>query len=612
MKNYLVDFINTASTEQIQSYLTDNQCTVLKTFNSFDKVFLVSCDAAPPISTITESIIIDDTTTSVFPLEFIPVQVTQPSSTQPININDNNQWWKVYSIKDIDFTNETVNVDIFGEKINIYIVDSGIDISHQEFQNKDITLLYSVNDNFDDTTGHGTALSSIILGNTCGITNSSLKVLKLWDASLQTLQSQILSALDAILIDAMSSMNKFSIVNMSWVINKNTYIENKLRVLAENGIALVAAAGNSGTPIENITPASMPEVLTVGAYNQDFFPCDFSNYTAPLITSITNSYTNSGQLDVWAPGIDIYAARAGGGYGLTGGTSAAAAIYSASLAYHQSQLLTDTNNILSSFYNPNNVMDWNNATAKDRNGLLNLDDPKYLQSINKVCTFRSYIKQMPVFNIMTEIRVVARVTQTHYMPLFVVEATKSYEIITELPPDVRIERNYICFSPITDTADPTNVEITPINYRYVDNNNQIVDNVVQVVKVGSEFDVNQLPDGDVLIGITQAAPCGYAPNDYTPNCGGGYCPPGEGLCQGFPKYCMCGSDIRFKTNIRKIGTHSLGIGYYEYDMFGKKEQGVMAQELQQVLPQAVHANSQGFLFVDYGMIGRNYIPDNVL
>ena len=612
MKNYLVDFINTASTEQIQSYLIDNQCTVLKTFNAFDKVFLVSSNTAPPTGAIIESVIVDDTTTSVVPLEIIPVEVTQPSSTQAININHNNQWWKVYSIKDIDFSNENLNIEIFGEKINIYMVDSGIDLTHQEFQNKDITLLYSVNSNFDDTTGHGTALSSIILGHTCGITNSSLKVVKLWDASLQTLQSQILSALDAILVDAMSSVNKFSIVNMSWVINKNVYIENKLRILAENGIALVAAAGNSGTPIENTTPASMPEVLTVGAYSQDFLPCDFSNYTAPLITSITNSYTNSGQLDVWAPGIDIYAARVGGGYGLTGGTSASAAIYSASLAYHQSQLLTDSNNILSTFYNPNNVMDWNNATVKDRIDLLNLSDPKYSQSVNRVCTFRSYTKESVLNNVMNEIRVIARVTQTHSMPLFVVSLTKSYEILTALPPDVRIERNYIIFSPVTDTADPTNVEITPISYRYLNNNNEIVDNVVQIVKVGSEFDVNQLPDGDVLIGITQAAPCGYAPNDYAPRCGGGYCGAGEGICEPFPKYCMCGSDIRFKTNIRKIGTHSLGIGYYEYNMFGKKEQGVMAQELQQVLPQAVHANSQGFLFVDYGMIGRNYVPNNAL
>lgn len=62
------------------------------------------------------------------------------------------------------------------------------------------------------------------------------------------------------------------------------------------------------------------------------------------------------------------------------------------------------------------------------------------------------------------------------------------------------------------------------------------------------------------------------------------------------------SDIRLKTNITRIGTHPLGIGIYEYDIFGHREIGVMAQELEKVKPEAVILHSSGFKMVDYGAL----------
>lgn len=62
------------------------------------------------------------------------------------------------------------------------------------------------------------------------------------------------------------------------------------------------------------------------------------------------------------------------------------------------------------------------------------------------------------------------------------------------------------------------------------------------------------------------------------------------------------SDVRLKSNIVKIGNHAIGIGIYEYDIFGQREQGVIAQELMQVMPDAVHQHSSGYLMVDYGRL----------
>jgi hypothetical protein len=62
------------------------------------------------------------------------------------------------------------------------------------------------------------------------------------------------------------------------------------------------------------------------------------------------------------------------------------------------------------------------------------------------------------------------------------------------------------------------------------------------------------------------------------------------------------SDRRLKSNIVRIGTHPIGVGIYEYDIFGGRQIGVMAQELMEVMPEAVHEHSSGYLMVDYGRL----------
>ena len=62
------------------------------------------------------------------------------------------------------------------------------------------------------------------------------------------------------------------------------------------------------------------------------------------------------------------------------------------------------------------------------------------------------------------------------------------------------------------------------------------------------------------------------------------------------------SDSRLKSNVERVGTHPLGIGIYEYDIFGRREIGVMAQELLPVMPEAVLQHPSGYLMVDYGRL----------
>ena len=81
---------------------------------------------------------------------------------------------------------------------------------------------------------------------------------------------------------------------------------------------------------------------------------------------------------------------------------------------------------------------------------------------------------------------------------------------------------------------------------------------------------------------------------YNANTSGLYGLAGAGL--------MAFSDVRLKSNIVRVGDHALGIGIYDYDIFDRRERGVIAQELLEVKPEAVYLHPSGFLMVDYGSL----------
>ncbi|MBE0621756.1 MAG: tail fiber domain-containing protein [Burkholderiales bacterium] len=72
-----------------------------------------------------------------------------------------------------------------------------------------------------------------------------------------------------------------------------------------------------------------------------------------------------------------------------------------------------------------------------------------------------------------------------------------------------------------------------------------------------------------------------------------------------------GSDRRIKENIASVGEHFLGIGLYLFDYKPEyREQwghgrrfGVMADEVETVMPQAVSTHPDGYKMVDYAMLG---------
>jgi len=64
------------------------------------------------------------------------------------------------------------------------------------------------------------------------------------------------------------------------------------------------------------------------------------------------------------------------------------------------------------------------------------------------------------------------------------------------------------------------------------------------------------------------------------------------------------SDIRTKENIKRVGHTDSGVPVYTYNYIGDPTplMGVMAQELEMVMPEAVVTNEAGYKMVKYGMI----------
>lgn len=369
----IIDFKNDTTKEQIDQYLSENACTVLNTYSAFDKVYLVSTTSLPPLSDIIESLQ-DNEQLDIKPVSY-------PTSEVKFSSSDINDWWKMASVKYPDrFLNEQT-YQRRGQSAVVYLIDSGVDTNHTEFDHATVSNLWSFNGDFSDTNSHGTALASLLCGKTCSLADPHVKVIKIWQAGETTRLSHFLGALDAVANDLSNNTKKLSIINMSWGIEKNSYVENKIKTLISCGVVVVAAAGNSGAAIDNITPASMPEVFTVGAYDETFSPCDFSNYTGSVPT--TTSTTNSGELDGWAPGNKIKVAMPGGAYGVAAGTSMAAAIHAAAVAYNSFAIQGGNGDFPSVLYSDLLA----SVISTGKKDYLDLSDVRYRNSKNVVTIY---------------------------------------------------------------------------------------------------------------------------------------------------------------------------------------------------------------------------------
>ena len=159
-----------------------------------------------------------------------------------------------------------------GSDIDIYVVDSGVRITHQEFQGRATFLINTVGDGIDtDCVGHGTFVASEIAGVTFGVAKMAhvyaVKVLDCsGDGDLFTIQAGIMQVIET----ASTNTTRRGVVNLSLGGAKSTLLDNAVLTLISNNIVVSVSAGNSGADACNYSPADLggtpsAEVLTVAA-----------------------------------------------------------------------------------------------------------------------------------------------------------------------------------------------------------------------------------------------------------------------------------------------------------------------------------------------------------
>jgi len=222
---------------------------------------------------------------------------TQPSQTLPWGIDrvDAEMSW---SISD-------------GAGVKVAVVDTGIDLTHPDLTGKVKGGINCIDPakSYNDDNGHGTHVAGIIAAtnNSIGVVgvapNIDLYAVKVLNRQGSGYISDIVEGLDWCI------QNGIQVVNMS--LGSASYsqsLADAVNKAYNAGIVLVAAAGNSGGTVEY--PAALPGVIAVAATDSNNNLASFS--------------CRGPEIDLSAPGVNIYSTYKGSTYQTLSGTSMAA------------------------------------------------------------------------------------------------------------------------------------------------------------------------------------------------------------------------------------------------------------------------------------------------
>lgn len=235
-----------------------------------------------------------------------------------------------------------------GKGVKIAIIDSGI-ASHS-----DLTIAGGINvitgssgASYTDENGHGTHVAGVIAaqglnGGVKGVApDASIYAVKALGSNGEGYTSDIIAGID------WAIQNKMDIISMSMgTTESSTALKNAIDTAYNNGILVVAAAGNdgntSGTGTNIEYPANYSSAIAVGAVDSNNKRAYFSS--------------TGSKLEVSAPGVDILSTYLNNGYTKMSGTSMATPFVTGDLALLKQKYPSSTNSQLRQLLD-NNVKD---------------------------------------------------------------------------------------------------------------------------------------------------------------------------------------------------------------------------------------------------------------
>ena len=226
------------------------------------------------------------------------------------------EWWR--SVVGADES------DAPGPGKPVTIVDSGLDMTHEEFASRPDTIALNVQTTSDDEDDHGTEVASVIAAPVNGVGLVGVypqAVLRSWDAS----PNGAFTASAAVAGIVAAARRGPGVINLSFGGDiPDPSVQRAILYAFKQGSLVVASSGNGGgygNPLSY--PASYPHVLTVAATTERGAIASFSS--------------ESNDVDLAAPGVRIPVAEPladdPSGYITASGTSFSAPVVSGAAAW---------------------------------------------------------------------------------------------------------------------------------------------------------------------------------------------------------------------------------------------------------------------------------------
>lgn len=225
-----------------------------------------------------------------------------------------------------------------GVTVNTYIIDTGIDRDHPQFDSR-VKWGENFVDNVDtDCNGHGTHVAGIIGSRDYGVcVDAKMIAVKVLDCEGSGSLSGVIRGLEWVYNEHNQNRSVVTVVNLSLGGSRSRILNEAVEACLENNpnFHIVVAAGNENNDACNSSPASARGVISVMASDKDDFRASFSNYG-----KCTTMY---------APGVDIISTIPNGKLAKFSGTSMASPIVAGVLNHHlnrNTSLLNTTKNVI--------------------------------------------------------------------------------------------------------------------------------------------------------------------------------------------------------------------------------------------------------------------------